>query len=172
MLSLLVAAPAILVVLAGYSLSLGSHPTDEELTARFLSHQVDFDTLAKMLDSDRGRLPLGSEPFNLAAFVAAGASTARISNYEAVLARIGARNFRYFPQSGNVVLLVSESAGHLAKSTKSYLYLSRDDPQALVYHRSYGWRGPGVYFVSGDYRIKGRWFIRHDGNVVVAFAPY
>ena len=172
MLSLLSAAPAVLVVLAGYSVSWGSHPTDEELTARFLSHPLEFETLRQMLDSDRGRLPPGAGPFDLAALVAPGTSAARIGNYETVLARIGARNFRYFPQSGNVVLPVSESGGSLAKSTKSYLYSSRDDPQPFLYHRSYGWRGPGAYWVSGDYRIKGQWFIRHDGTVVVAFAPY
>ena len=80
LLSLLVVAPAILVVLAGYSVSQGSHPTDEELTVRFLSHEADFQTLAKMLDSDRGRLPRGTGPFELTDLVAAGASTARIAS--------------------------------------------------------------------------------------------
>jgi hypothetical protein len=172
LLSLLFAAPAILVVLAGYSVSRGSHPTDEELTARFLSQPLEFEALRQMLDSDRGRLPLGAGPFDLTDLVAAGASTARMGHYEAVLARIGARNFRYSPQSGNLVLPIRTSADSFANSTKSYLYLSRDDPQPLLYRRSYGWRGPGAYWVSGDYRIKGRWFIRHDGTVVVAFAPY
>jgi hypothetical protein len=153
MLSLLAAAPAILVVLAGYSVSRVSHPTDEELIARFLSHQADFQALVTLLESDRR-----------------GAAAA--TNYEVVLARIGARSFRYFPESGNVVLPVAESAEHLGNSTKSYVYLSRDDPQPLLYHRSYGWRGPGVYLISGDRRITGQWFIRHDQTVVVAFAPY
>lgn len=171
MLSLLVAAPAILVVLAGYSVFRVSPPTDEELTARFLSHQADFQALVTLLESERRRLPLGPGPFDLAD---AGASTARAGKYEALLARIGARSVRYFPESGNVVLPVAESAGHLGKSTKSYLYLSHDDPQPqpLLYHRSYGWRGPGVYLISGDRRITGQWFIRHDRTVVVAFAPY
>lgn len=62
-------------------------------------------------------------------------------------------------------------------STRSDLHLSRADPQPVLYHRSYGWRGPGVYFVSGDYRIKEQGFIRHEGTVaegtvVVAFSPY
>jgi hypothetical protein len=172
MLCLLLAAPAVLVVLAGYSICRGSHPTDEELTARFLSHPLDFETLRQMLDSDRGRLPHGAGPFDLTDLVAAGASTARIGHYEAVLARIGARNFRYSPLSGNVVLPISTSGDNFANSTKSYLYSSRDEPQPLLYHRSYGWRGPGAYWVTGDHRIEGRWFIRHDGTVVVAFAPY
>ena len=35
------------------------------------------------------------------------------------------------------------------------------EAQPLLCHRSYGRRGPGIYFVTGDYR-----------TVVVAFAPY
>jgi hypothetical protein len=172
MLSLLAAAPAILVVLAGYSVSRVGPPTDEELTARFWSHQADFQALVTLLESDRRRLPLGPKSFDLADLVAAGASTAAATNYEAVLARIGAGSFRYFPGSGNVVLPVAESAEHFGNSTKSYLYSSHDNPQPLLYHRSYGWRGPGVYLISGDRRITRQWFIRHDGTVVVAFAPY
>ena|ERR1700738_4618118 len=38
---------------------------------------------------------------------------------------------------------------------------SSHEAQPLLCHRSYGRRGPGIYFVSGDYR-----------TVVVAFAPY
>jgi hypothetical protein len=158
------------VALAGYAASADSHPTDDELTARFLSHEADFQTLARMLDSDRKRLPLRPEPFDLANLVAAGVDTARVGEYESLLAKIDARNFRYFAQSGNVALPVSESGDNLPRSTRSYLYLSSDDPQGLLYYRTYGWRGPGMYFVAGDYRIKGRWFIHHEGIVFVAFA--
>ena len=172
-LSLLLIAPVILAVLAGYySVRRISEPTDAELTARFSSHQQDFDTLAKMLDSDRHRLLLNAGPVDLANLVAAAASTPHAGNYEAVLAGIGVKDFRYFPQSGNVVLPVSQLGGTPASSTKSYLYLSRDDPQPLLHHRIYGWRGPGMYFESGDYRIEGRWFIHHERTVSVAFAPY
>jgi hypothetical protein len=72
-LTLLVSLPAVWVVLAGYPVYRDSHPTNDELTGRFLSH----------------------------------------------------------------------------------------DAQPLLCHQSYGRRGPGIYFVTGDYR-----------TVVVAFAPY
>jgi hypothetical protein len=121
-LSLFLTAPAVLVVFVGYSVSRDSHPTDEELIARFRSHEADFRALV--------------------------------------------------PRSGNLVVPVSESGNNLVKSTKSYVYLSHDDPQPLLYNRSYGWRGPGLYRVTGDYRIEGQWFIHHDGAVAVAFAPY
>jgi hypothetical protein len=169
-LSLFVAVPAAIVALSGYSAARGNHPTDEELTARFLSHEADFQALIQMLDSDRRRLLLADGPFDLGDFEAAGA--ARTGDYKVLLAKIDAINLRYFPRSGNVVLPVAQSGEHFADTKKSYLYLSREQPQPLLDHSSYAWRGPGIYFVTGDRRIKGQWFIHHDGTVVVAFAPY
>jgi hypothetical protein len=171
-LSVWMIVPIVLVVLAGYSVSADNHPTDDELVARFLSHEADFQVLVKMLDTDRRRLPLRPEPFDLADLVAAGVGAARRGDYESLLAKIDLGSFRYFAQSGNVALPVSESGGRLPRSIKSYLYLSSDDPQRLLHHRSYAWHGPGVYPVTGDYRIKGRWFIHREGIVVVAFAPH
>jgi hypothetical protein len=69
-------------------------------------------------------------------------------------------------------LPVSQSGEHFADTKKSYLYSSREQPQPLLDSPSYPWRGPGIYFVTGDHRIKGQWFIHHDGTVVVALAPY
>lgn len=169
---LFVVVPAVLVLLAAHTAARGSHPTDEELTARFLSHESEFQSLVQMLDSDRGRLPLGAGPFELADMVAAGAGTANIGNYANLLAKIDVKNFRYFPRSGTTVLPVSDAAEDFAGAKKAYLYLSREEPQPLLHHPSYAWRGPGIYFVTGDHRIKGKWFIHHDGTVAVAFAPY
>jgi hypothetical protein len=173
LLSLFVAVPAALVLLAGYAAAARSHPTDEELTARFLAHESNFQALAQILDSDRGRLlSLGVESFEFADFAPAGAGSAHIADYKGLLARIGATDFRYFPRSGNLILSVSRSGDNFAETRKSYLYLSHEEPQPLLHQHSYSWRGPGIYFVTGDHRIKGRWFIHHDGTVVVALAPY
>jgi hypothetical protein len=169
-LSLVVAVPAAITALSGYSAGQGSRPTDEELTARFLSHEADFQALVQMLDSERVRLPLADGPFDLADLVAAG--TANKGDYQVLLAKIDATNLRYSPRSGNVVLPVAQSGEDFADTKKSYLYLSREHPQPLLHHPSYTWRGPGIYFVTGEHRIKGQWFIHHDGTVVVAFAPY
>ena len=169
-LSLFVVVPAVIMALSGYSAARGSHPTDDELTARFLSHEADFQALVQMLESDRRRLSLADGPFDLAELVAAGA--ARNDDYQALLAEIDATNIRYFPRSGNIVLPVARSGEHFADTKKSYLYLNREQPQPLLHHPSYAWRGPGIYFVTGDHRIKGQWFIHHDGTVAVEFAPY
>ena len=50
-LSLFVAVPAILILFAAHSVDRRSHPTDEELTASFLAHESDFQTLTLMLDA-------------------------------------------------------------------------------------------------------------------------
>jgi hypothetical protein len=170
LLSLFVAVAAAIVALSAYSAARVSRPTDEELTARFLLHEADFQALLQMLDSDRRKLPTGDGPFDVADLVAAGA--ARQGDYQVLLAKIDATDVRYFPRSGNLVLTVAQSGEHFTDTKKSYLYLSHEQPQPLLHHPSYAWRGPGIYFVTGDHRIKGQWFIHHDGTVVVAFAPY
>jgi hypothetical protein len=174
LLSLVVAVPAALILLAGYGAAALSHPTDEEMIARFLLHESDFRALAQMLVSDRGRLlSLGAESIEFADLEPAGARTTQMDDYKVLLAKIGATNFRYFPRSGNLFLPVSSSGDHFAEIRKSYLYLNREEPQPLLHHQGYSsWRGPGIYFVTGDHRIEGRWFIHHDGTVVVTFAPY
>ena len=50
-LSMFIAVPATLILLAAYSADRRSHPTDEELTASFLAHESDFQTLTLMLDA-------------------------------------------------------------------------------------------------------------------------
>jgi hypothetical protein len=169
-LSLFIAVPAILILLAAHSVDRRSHPTDEELTASFLAHESEFQTLTLMLDADRRKLPLGAGPFDLADLAAAG--MARLDDYRTLLKKINAGNFRYFPRSGNLIVPVSGSDESLAESRKSYLYLSHDEPQPVLNHRGYGWRGPGPYLMTADRPIKGRWFIHHDMTVAVAFAPY
>jgi len=171
-LSLFVAVPLVLVLIAGHTAIRGGHPTDEELTARFLSRESDFQALVHRLDSDRGRLPPGTESVDLADLVQAGADRARMGDYEALLTRIGATNFRYFPASGNLIVLVSNPGDPRATTRESYLYLGREEPQPLLHPRAYASHGPAVYFAPADHRIKGRWFVHRDGPVVGAFAPY
>jgi hypothetical protein len=171
-LSLFVAVPLVLVLIAAYTAIRGGHPTDEELTARFLSRESDFQALVHRLDSDRGRLPPGTESVDLADLVQAGADSARIGNYAVLLARIGATNFRYFPGSGNLIVPVSKPDDRFAATRQSYLYLGREEPQPLLHPRAYASHAPGVYFAPADHRMKGRWFVHRDGPVVGALAPY
>jgi hypothetical protein len=170
-LSLFVAAPATFVAFSGYSAARGGTPSDDDLTARFLSHQTDFEALPPILDTDRARLPQADGPFDLADLMAAGA--VHNHDYRALLAKIGAANIRYFPRSGNIVLPLAKSSDHFfADTKKSYLYLNREQPQPLPNKPSYARSGPGIRFVTEDHRIKGNWFIHHDGTLQVAFLPY
>jgi hypothetical protein len=173
LLSIFVAVPAALIMLAGYTTAARNHPTDEELTESFRSHESAFQSLVQVLDTDRGRLlSLGGDSYEFTDLVAADAGTPHLKDYKDILARIGSANFRYFPRSGNLILPASRSGDNIADTTKAYLYLSRGEPQPLLRHQSVSWRGPGIYFFTGDRRIKGRWFIHHEGTWVVAFAPY
>jgi hypothetical protein len=170
-LSLFIALPAGVVALSGYSAARGGSRSDDDLTVRFLSHQADFEALPQMLDSDRASLPQADGPFDLADLMAAGA--ARNHDYRALLANIEAANIRYFPRSGDIVLPLAKSSDHfVAETEESYLYLNREQPQPLPNHPSYTQPGPGIYRVTWDHRIKGKWFIHHDGTQEVAFLPY
>jgi hypothetical protein len=74
--------------------------------------------------------------------------------------------------NGNVLVPVGGSNPGPAADTKFYLYLGHGTPRPLVVRPSRGWRGPGVYQVTGDRHITGSWYIRHVDTVVVAFSPY
>ena len=170
-LSLFIAVPATFVAISGYSAARGGTPSDDDLTARFLSHQTDFETLPQMLDTDRARLPQADGPFDLADLMAVGA--ARNHDYRGLLAKVGAANIRYFPLSGNIVLTLANSNDHFfADPKKSYLYLNREQPKPLPNQPSYARSGPGIRFVTETHRIKGKWLIHHDGTLQVAFLPY
>jgi len=168
----LVLVPLALVVLAGYSASRASSPTDQELTARFVAHESDFRALLQMVEGERGKLPLGDEVVDLDALAAAGTDAARLAAYDSLLRKMGATNFQYLPRSGNLTVPIDLSPGARTESGRSYLYRRDAAEQPLIYHRGYAWRGPGAYVVTGDQHIKGHWFIHHSGDAVLVFAPY
>jgi hypothetical protein len=172
-LSLLWIAPVVaLVVLVDHPANRISRPSDQELTATFLSHEADFEELARMLDADGGRLSLAEEALELADLGRAGASATRIGHYVSVLRKINATNFRYFPRCGTIIVPVSERSDSRPGSSKSYRYLPRGEPQSLAYHPVYGWRGPGMYILTEDRRIKGQWFVHHDTTIAIGVSPY
>jgi hypothetical protein len=179
LLSFLVAAALVLSLCDGYAAATRGDPTDSDLTVRFLSHESDFQSLLQVLESDRGRLlSLGAESYELSDFVRTGTGTSHLADYKGLLAKIGATNFRYFPRSGKLILPDRGSLDSSAQTSRPYLYLNHEETSSgerqplRHYQGGDSWRGPGVRFVTGDKRIKGRWFIHHEGTLVVAFAPY
>jgi hypothetical protein len=125
-----------------------------------------------MLESDREALSLAGPVVERTNLGPVAANSARIGHYESLLSKIGVRNFRYFPRSGTLILPVSEQSDSLPGYSKSYRYVLQDEPQGVVSHRGYGWRGPGIYVLTGDIRIKGQWFIHHDTTLGIGLSPY
>ena len=171
-LSVLLVVPVASVVLMAQTANGINRPSDEELIAVFLSHEADFQKLTQMLEADHRRLALGGEAVELTDLATAGASVTRIGSYESLLRKIDVKNFSYFPLSGNIILSVSETSDGRPGCSKSYRYLPRDEPQRLVAHRGYELRGPGLYLLTGDRRIKGQWFVHHDTTLAIGFSPY
>jgi hypothetical protein len=162
-----------LTLVAGYSVNRRNQPSDEELTANFLSHESKFDELVEMLDSDRRSLRLGArESIDLAELSAVLVSAARRDAYKGLLQQISVADLRYFPGSGKVILLPAAGQTNIEGSSKSYVYMMGGQPQPVIAHHGYYYRGPGVYFVTGDRQIKGPWFIHYDTMIALAFSPY
>jgi hypothetical protein len=161
-----------LAVLGTHEVDLRNRPSDEELAANFLSHETAFNELVQMLDADRRTLAdEGDTPIDFAALSRPDADTARAETYSRLLRQISVADLRYFPDSGKLILLPDRQA-NLQRPSKSYLYLPHAQPQPVVRHHGYYWRGPGAYVVTGDRPLEGSWFIHYDTMIQVAFSPY
>ena len=161
-----------LAALSTYDVGRAAGPSDEELTANFLSHEARFGEFVQMLTADQPRLAVGrGSSIDLGTVARLIANTARLRIYKGLLQEISVEEFRYFPDSGKLVL-VPDGEGNLKQPPKSYVYLPHAEPQSLAPYHGYTWRGAGPYVLSGDRPLKGSWFIHHDVTVEVAVAPY
>lgn len=165
--------PLAVTLVADYRVSRSNQPGDEELTANFRSHEAKFDELVEMLDSDRRSLPLGGgESIDLAGLSAVLASAARTDAYKDLLRQISVADLRYFPGCGKLVLLPAAGQTDIEESSKSYVRMMSGCLQPVIAHHGLYWRGPGVYFLAGDRRVKGSWFIHYDTMIALGFSPY
>jgi hypothetical protein len=159
-------------VLAAYDVNQRNRPSDEELTANFFSYETRFNELVRMLDTDRRTLATrGATTVDLAAMAKLGTNAARVDMYRRLLQQISVADLRYFPDSGKIILL-PDGQENLERPSKSYLYLRHAQPQHVVQHHGYNWRGPGVCILTGDRPLKESWFIHYDTMIGVAFSPY
>lgn len=169
--ALLLGLTTVAVLSTGY-VNQGAEQSDQELTANFFSHETRFDELVQMLTADRSRLAAqGKTSIDLATVARRGTSVARLRRYRGLLQQISVEDFRYFPDSGKLVL-APNGRGIPKRPSKSYLYLPRAQPQSLAQYHGYTWRGPAVYVLTGDRPLKGSWFIHHDSAVAVAISPF
>jgi len=169
----LVLAPAVLTIVAAHTINQRNQPSDEELSKNFLAHETKFNQLIEMLESDCRSLPPGAgESIDFAGLSAVVISAARMEIYKRLLRQISVADLRYFPGSGRLILLPAAAQTNIEGSSKSYAYMVGGQPQPVVAHHGYNWRGPRVYFLTGDRWIKGFWLIHYDTMITVAFSPY
>lgn len=161
-----------LSIFGGYEVSQVSRPSDAELTANFFAHETAFDELVRMLAVDYPSLvDKGVTAIDLAKMASLDTKSGRLATYRRLLRQISVADIRYFPDSGKLVL-VPTGQENLERPSKSYVYLPHGQPQSFVQHHTYYWRGPGVDMITGDRRLEGFWFIRHEMTIEVAVTPY
>lgn len=150
----------------------GTQPSDQQLTADFLAHETSFDELVELLaTSYPSRAAKRAAAVDLAAIARSGTGGVRLGKYGRLLRQIAAADFRYFPDSGTLIL-VPDGEEDPDRPSRSYVYLPHARPQSFIQHHEYYWRGPGVDILTGDVPLKAGWFIRHDIAVEVAITPY
>ena len=166
-------APAVLTTVATHTINQRDQPSDEQLSENLLAHVTKFNELVQMLDSDCRSLPPGAgESIDLAGLSAVVTSTTRKDTYKRLLRQISVSDLRYFPGSGRLILLPAAAQTSIQGSSKSYVYMAGAQPQPVVAHHGYNWRGPGLHFLTGDRRVEGPWFIHYDTMITLAFSPY
>ena len=173
MLLALFAGPLALTLLAADSVDLRNRPSDAELIANYESHAAQFAELIAMLDSDRHSLTsVEAGSIDLAGLSTVLPATERRELYRDLLRQIRVADLRFFPASGKLVLLPATTRTNAVRSSKSYVYLMSGYPQPVSGQHGHYWRGPGMYFVTGDRRIQGPWFIHYDTMLALAVSPY
>jgi hypothetical protein len=166
-------APAALTVVATYTNNQTDQPSDAELMENLLAHETKFEELVQMIHSDCRSFPPGTgESIGFAGLSAVVSSAARMEIYKRLLRQTSVADLRYFPGSGKLILLPAAAQTNIEGSSKSHAYMLGGQPQPVVAHHGYNWRGPGVYVLTGDRWVKGFWFIHYDTRITVEFSPY
>jgi hypothetical protein len=169
----LLLAPVVLTIVTGLTLNQRNGLSDQDLLENLLAHETKFNELVAMLTSDCRSVARGpGESIDLAGVFAVVTSAARKDTYERLLREISVTDLRYFPGSGRLVLMPAAARTNIRGSSKSYVYTAGGQPQPVVAHDGYNWRGPGLYFLTGDRRVKGSWFIHYDTVIKLGFSAY
>jgi hypothetical protein len=151
-----------LSIFGGYEVDQVSRPSDDDLTANFFTHEAVFDELVHTVSVDYPSLAAKGTP---------AIDLATKATYRRLLQQISVADLRYFPASGKLIL-VPDGQENPQRPSKSYVYLPHGQPRSFVRRHTYYWRGPGVDMITGDRRLEGFWFIRHETTVEVAVSPY
>lgn len=162
----------LLAAFATYDVDRKNEPGDQALTTNFRSHEARFDELVRMLASDHLRAAgMEATGIDLATVARLDENPARVTLYGGLLRQISVVDFRYFPDSGRLIL-VPDGQDDLQGPSMSYVYVPHDEPQPLVPYSGSDWRTPGIYILTGDRQLRGRWFIHHERTMEAAVPPY
>jgi hypothetical protein len=166
-------APAVLTIVTIHTISQRDQPGDEQLIENLRVHEAEFDELVQMLNSDCRSLPAGAGEFiDLARLSSLVTSVSRREMYKRLLRQIFVTDLRYFPGTGKLMLLPAGTQTNIDAASKTYIYRVGGQPQPVVARQGHNWRGPGLYFRTGDRQLKGFWFIHYDMTITLALSPY
>ncbi len=150
--------PIALVTWTTFWINHKNHPSDEDLTEQFFTHKAEFGELVALLSADRQALvSTGSDVVDLATLLKVNPE-ARANTYRDLLRRLSVADLRYVLASGNLTLLPIGGSTRIEAASRTYLHLPQGQPEPVIQHHSYNnWRGPGVYFRTGDQPLENRW---------------
>ena len=166
----LVGSP-ILAIWPTWTINNKNRVTEEEIAANFYANEARFAELIDMLTFDDSRLDQSAGSLDLSALLRE-LPDERAKAYGRILGQIAVADMRYFSRSGKLILLPSGGPRDTNGAATWYLYLPSGQPEPIAEYHGYSWRGPGMYFLTGDRPLASRWFIHHNAMVEVAFAPY
>lgn len=135
-----------------------SLPSDDSMIARFHANESDFNLLAALFRQDRRLFRNTPVISSITELGNVGVAGARIRLYEHIYSKLGIHDWRYFEESGEVLLRVAAVGISAAGATKSYLY-TPTAPTSLVMSTDDLNSISDRYPIELDRQIREHWFI-------------
>jgi len=172
LLALFLLVPAALAVWNVYTISNAEFPSDQQLSANFYAHEGSFEDLVRMFNADRTALLASRRQTVSLAGLEELVGQVRARQYQEALKQISVSDIRGDLRSGNLTLLPQGTRGGIDDASKVYRYAPEGELEPLAQHRSDYFRGPGIYFLTGDRLLETHWFIHHSVAIQIAYSPY
>jgi hypothetical protein len=172
LLGLFMLGPAALAVWNVYAISNADFPSDQQLSANFHAHEGSFEDLVRMFNADRAALLASRRQTVSLASLEELVGQVRAGQYLEALKEISVSDIRGDLRSGNLTLLPQGTRGGIHDASKVYRYMPQGELEPLAQHHSYYFRGPGIYFLTGDRLLEKHWFIHHNVAIQIAYSPY
>lgn len=142
-------------------LSSPPHLSDKELILNFHQHRMEFERLQKMIGDDEGLSRLNAENVQLETVESSPVGEARISEYRALLRKIGVRGGISVSTDRKTIEITSTHRGMAThNSQKGYLYIGGPVMGELFSDLD---RFSQTETGSGVRHIEGNWYIYFEG---------